>query len=131
MNLKKKTKRNKKNKKNILSGIAHIYSTFNNTIINITDLIGNTIAWKSAGCLGFKGSRKSTSFAAQQVAKEVSNLVKEQGGMIKIEVFVKGAGPGRDTSIRALQESGLEITAINDVTPIPHNGCRPPKRPRS
>ncbi|WBL31243.1 30S ribosomal protein S11 [Candidatus Phytoplasma sacchari] len=131
MNLKKKTKRNKKNKKNILSGIAHIYSTFNNTIINITDLIGNTIAWKSAGCLGFKGSRKSTSFAAQQVAKEVSNLVKEQGGMIKIEIFVKGAGPGRDTSIRALQESGLEITAINDVTPIPHNGCRPPKRPRS
>lgn len=91
---------------------------------------GNTIASKSAGCLGFKNSRKSTSYAAQQVAKQVSDLVKAQG-MKQIEVFVKGAGAGRETSIRALQESGLDITAINEVTPIPHNGCRPPKRPRS
>ncbi|RAM57761.1 30S ribosomal protein S11 [Candidatus Phytoplasma oryzae] len=131
MSLKKtKTKRNKKNKKNVPYGIAHIHSTFNNTILNITDLEGNTIACVSAGHVGFKGSKKSTSFAAQQVSKKAADLAKEQG-MKKIEVFIKGAGSGRETAIRSLQESGLEITAIKDVTPIPHNGCRPPKRPRS
>ncbi|MDV3196379.1 MAG: 30S ribosomal protein S11 [Candidatus Phytoplasma stylosanthis] len=121
--------KSKKIKKNVPSGIAHIQATFNNTIITITDLEGNTIAWSNAGSLGYKGSKKSTSYIAQQVAKKVSTLAKEQG-MKQIEVFVKGPGVGRETSIRSLQESGLEITAIKDVTPLPHNGCSPPKRPR-
>ncbi|XXP77084.1 MAG: 30S ribosomal protein S11 [Lettuce witches'-broom phytoplasma] len=125
---KKRIKR-KKIKKNIPFGIAHIHTTFNNTILTITDLEGDVITWSSAGSLGFKGSRKSTSFAAQQVARKVAGLAKDQG-MQKVEVFIKGPGVGRETSIRSLQESGLEITAIKDVTPIPHNGCRPPKRPR-
>ncbi|KND62767.1 30S ribosomal protein S11 [Candidatus Phytoplasma phoenicium] len=126
---KKKTHRKKKIKKNIPVGIAHIHTTFNNTILTITDLEGNAIVCSNAGSLGFKGSRKSTSFAAQQVARKAATLAKEQG-MQKIEVFIKGPGVGRETSIRSLQESGLEITAIKDVTPVPHNGCRPPKRPR-
>ncbi|MDV3167863.1 MAG: 30S ribosomal protein S11 [Candidatus Phytoplasma stylosanthis] len=125
----KKRIKSKKIKKNVPLGIAHIQATFNNTIITITDLEGNTIAWSNAGSLGYKGSKKSTSYIAQQVAKKVSALAKEQG-MKQIEVFVKGPGVGRETSIRSLQESGLEITAIKDVTPLPHNGCRPPKRPR-
>ncbi|WP_017192655.1 30S ribosomal protein S11 [Italian clover phyllody phytoplasma] len=125
---KKRIKR-KKIKKNVPFGIAHIHTTFNNTILTITDLEGDVITWSSAGSLGFKGSRKSTSFAAQQVARKVAGLAKVQG-MQKVEVFIKGPGVGRETSIRSLQESGLEITAIKDVTPIPHNGCRPPKRPR-
>ncbi|WCA22297.1 30S ribosomal protein S11 [Candidatus Phytoplasma oryzae] len=131
MNLKKKTKRNKKKiKKNISVGIAHITSNFNNTIINITDLFGNTIAKISSGYVGFINHSKSTPYAAQQVAKKVSSLAKEHG-IKQLEIFIKGFGSGRDTSIRGLQESGLEITAIKDVTPVPHNGCRPPKRPRS
>jgi small subunit ribosomal protein S11 len=125
---KKRIKR-KKIKKNVPFGIAHIHTTFNNTILTITDLEGDVITWSSAGSLGFKGSRKSTSFAAQQVARKVAGLAKVQG-MQKVEVFIKGPGVGRETSIRSLQESGLEITAIKDVTPVPHNGCRPPKRPR-
>jgi small subunit ribosomal protein S11 len=125
---KKRIKR-KKIKKNIPLGIAHIHTTFNNTILTITDLEGDVVTWGSAGSLGFKGTRKSTSFAAQQVARKVAMLAKDQG-MKKVEVFIKGPGVGRETSIRSLQESGLEITAIKDVTPIPHNGCRPPKRPR-
>ncbi|KOR75465.1 small subunit ribosomal protein S11 [Candidatus Phytoplasma pruni] len=125
---KKRIKR-KKIKKNVPFGIAHIHTTFNNTILTITDLEGDVITWSSAGSLGFKGSRKSTSFAAQQVARKVAGFAKDQG-MQKVEVFIKGPGVGRETSIRSLQESGLEITAIKDVTPIPHNGCRPPKRPR-
>ncbi|WP_017193337.1 30S ribosomal protein S11 [Vaccinium witches'-broom phytoplasma] len=125
---KKRIKR-KKIKKNVPLGIAHIHTTFNNTILTITDLEGDVITWSSAGSLGFKGSRKSTSFAAQQVARKAAGLAKVQG-MQKVEVFIKGPGVGRETSIRSLQESGLEITAIKDVTPVPHNGCRPPKRPR-
>ncbi|MGE9276838.1 MAG: 30S ribosomal protein S11 [Candidatus Phytoplasma pruni] len=125
---KKRIKR-KKIKKNVPLGIAHIHTTFNNTILTITDLEGDVITWISAGSLGFKGSRKSTSFAAQQVARKAAGLAKVQG-MQKVEVFIKGPGVGRETSIRSLQESGLEITAIKDVTPVPHNGCRPPKRPR-
>ncbi|WP_341266619.1 30S ribosomal protein S11 [Candidatus Phytoplasma fraxini] len=119
----------KKNKINVPIGIAHIQATFNNTIITITDLNGNAVARCSGGLVGYKNSKKSTSYVAQQVAKKVSFLAKEKG-MKQIEVYVKGPGTGRETSIRSLQESGLEITAIKDVTPIPHNGCRPPKRPR-
>ncbi|MDC9031960.1 30S ribosomal protein S11 [Columbia Basin potato purple top phytoplasma] len=129
-NVKKKRRTKlKKNKINVPVGIAHIQATFNNTIITITDLEGNTVSWCSGGLVGYKNSKKSTSYVAQQVAKKVSSLAKEKG-MKQIEVFVKGPGVGRETSIRSLQESGLEITAIRDVTPIPHNGCRPPKRPR-
>jgi small subunit ribosomal protein S11 len=130
MNAKKTTKKiKKKNKKNIPSGIAHIKSTSNNTIITITDLKGNTIAYSNAGSLGYEGSRKSTAYAAQRVAKKAAQLAQEQG-MKTVEVYIKGPGAGREASIRSLRESGLEITAIKDVTPIPHNGCRPPKRPR-
>ncbi|AYJ00937.1 30S ribosomal protein S11 [Candidatus Phytoplasma ziziphi] len=125
----KKRVKVKKSKKNVPVGIAHIQATFNNTIITITDLEGNTIAWCSGGLLGYKNSKKSTSYIAQQVAKKVSSLAKDKG-MKQIEVFVKGPGVGREISIRSLQESDLEITAIRDVTPVPHNGCRPPKRPR-
>ena len=121
--------RKRKVKKNVPEGIAHIHSTFNNTITTITDLEGNAIAWSSSGALGFKGSKKSTPFAAG-VAAEAAGKAAFEIGMRKVEVFVKGLGPGRETAIRSLQTAGLEITAINDVTPIPHNGCRPPKRPR-
>ncbi|MDL2292337.1 30S ribosomal protein S11 [Acholeplasma sp. OttesenSCG-928-E16] len=124
---KKSTKR--RVKKNIPLGIAHIHTTFNNTIVTITDLNGNAISWCSAGALGIKGSRKSTPFAAQ-MASEAAAKAAMDNGMIKVEVSVKGPGPGREAAIRSLQTAGLEITAIKDVTPVPHNGCRPPKRPR-
>jgi small subunit ribosomal protein S11 len=121
--------RKKKIKKNIERGQAHIQSTFNNTIITITDVTGNAISWASAGGLGFKGSRKSTPFAAQMAAEEAAKVAMEHG-LRSIEVFVKGPGSGREAAIRALQAAGLEISSIKDVTPIPHNGCRPPKRRR-
>lgn len=124
---KKTTKR--KVRKNIPLGIAHIHTTFNNTIVTITDVDGNAIAWSSAGALGYKGSRKSTPFAAQLTAEAVAKSAMDNG-MLRVEVSVKGPGPGREAAIRSLQAAGLEITAINDVTPVPHNGCRPPKRPR-
>jgi len=124
---KKTTKR--KVRKNIPLGVAHIHTTFNNTIVTITDMDGNAIAWSSAGALGYKGSRKSTPFAAQLTAESVAKSAMDNG-MIKVEVSVKGPGPGREAAIRSLQAAGLEITAIRDVTPVPHNGCRPPKRPR-
>ncbi len=125
----KKRTTKRKIKKNIPLGIAHIHTTFNNTIVTITDMDGNAIAWSSAGALGFKGSRKSTPFAAQMSAESVAKTAMDNG-MIKVEVSVKGPGPGREAAIRSLQAAGLEITAIKDVTPVPHNGCRPPKRPR-
>lgn len=123
----KKTK--KKEKKNILHGQAHIKSTFNNTVVTITDLEGNAVAWASAGNVGFKGSRKSTPFAAQLAAEAASKRAQEHG-LRKVDVFVKGPGAGRETAIRSLQASGLEVLGINDVTPVPHNGCRPRKRRR-
>jgi len=119
----------KKEKKNINYGIAHIKSTFNNTIVNITDLGGDTIAWGSAGTMGFKGSRKSTPFAAQVTANSVAKLAQEHG-VVKVDVRVKGVGSGRETAVRSLQAAGLEIGKITDVTPVPHNGCRPSKRRR-
>lgn len=121
--------RKRKVKKNIPEGKAHIHSTFNNTIVTITDNDGNVISWASAGTLGFKGSKKKTPFAAGMSA-EAAGKAAYDAGMRKVEVFVKGMGAGRETAIRSIQVSGLEITAITDVTPIPHNGCRPPKRPR-
>ena len=119
----------KKEKKNIPVGIAHIQSTFNNTIVTITTVDGDVLAWASAGGLGFKGSRKSTPFAAQMAAEACAKKAMEQG-MRQLEVNVKGPGAGREAAIRALQAVGLEISSIKDVTPIPHNGCRPPKRRR-
>jgi small subunit ribosomal protein S11 len=121
--------RKRKVRKNIPTGVAHIHSTFNNTIVTITDPAGNAVAWSSAGALGFKGSKKSTPFAAQ-MASEACAKAALDNGMMKVEVTVKGPGPGREAAIRSLQIAGLEITSIKDVTPIPHNGCRPPKRPR-
>ncbi len=121
--------RKKRVRKNVAKGVAHIHSTFNNTIVTITDEAGNAISWSSAGALGFKGSRKSTPFAAQMTAEAAGKAAVDQG-MKTIEVNVKGPGPGREAAVRSLQTAGLEITVINDVTPIPHNGCRPPKRPR-
>ena len=119
----------RKVKRNIPNGVAHIHSTFNNTIVTITDVEGNAIAWSSAGALGFKGSKKSTPFAASQDSEACAKAALDSG-MIKVEVAVKGPGPGREAAIRSLQVAGLEITSIKDVTPIPHNGCRPPKKPR-
>ena len=119
----------KKEKKNITEGVAHIQSTFNNTIITITDLSGNVISWSSAGLQGFKGSRKSTPFAAQMAAEDAVRKAKEQG-MRRVQVFIKGPGAGRESALRSLQLAGLTITIIRDVTPVPHNGCRPPKRRR-
>ena len=116
-------------KKSVPVGLAHIHSTFNNTIVTITDPEGNAIAWSSAGALGFKGSKKSTPFAASQASEACAKAALDSG-MIKVEVAVKGPGPGREAAIRSLQVAGLEITSIKDVTPIPHNGCRPPKKPR-
>ncbi len=116
-------------KKNVPFGVAHIHSTFNNTIVTITDPAGNALAWSSAGALGYKGSRKSTPFAAQLASEAAAKAAMDQG-VVKVEVSVKGPGPGREAAIRSLQVAGLEITAIKDVTPVPHNGCRPPKRPR-
>jgi len=125
----KKVVRKRRERKNIERGEAHIRATFNNTIITITDVAGNAVAWASAGELGFKGSRKSTPFAAQMAAEAAAKAAMEHGMKI-IEVFVKGPGSGREAAIRALQSVGLEINMIKDVTPIPHNGCRPPKRRR-
>ncbi|HWR90633.1 MAG TPA: 30S ribosomal protein S11 [Dissulfurispiraceae bacterium] len=124
-----KKRTGKKVKKNIPNGAAHIQTTFNNTIVTITDLIGNVIAWSSAGSLGFKGSRKGTPFAAQLASETAAKKAMEMG-LRQVEVYVKGPGAGRETAIRALQAAGLEITLIKDVTPVPHNGCRPPKRRR-
>jgi len=121
--------RKRRVKKDVPNGIAFIHSTYNNTIVTLTDERGNAIAWSSAGALGFKGSRKSTPFAAQMASEAAAKAAMEQG-MQKVEVSVKGPGPGREAAIRALQAAGLDITAIKDVTPVPHNGCRPPKRPR-
>ena len=124
---KKKTK--KKSLKNITSGIAHVLATFNNTIVTICDKQGNTVVWSSCGSVGFKGSKKSTPFAAQIAAKNAAKKALEQG-LKDVEVFVKGPGSGRESAIRAIQAAGLRVSAIKDVTPIPHNGCRPPKRRR-
>ncbi len=124
-----RTRVRKREKKNVLHGEAHIKSTFNNTIITITDKQGNTIVWASAGTVGFKGSRKSTPFAAQVAAENAAKKAQEHG-MKKVDVFVKGPGSGRETAIRTLQANGLEVVSITDVTPQPHNGCRPPKRRR-
>ena len=125
----KKVVRKRRVKKNIPSGVAHIHSTFNNTIITITDPNGNVVSWSAAGAVGFKGSKKSTPFAAQ-MASEAAAKAAMENGMIKVEVVVKGPGPGREAAIRSLQVAGLQITSIQDCTPVPHNGCRPPKRPR-
>ena len=119
----------KKKIRNITKGVAHIQASFNNTIVTITDPQGNTVCWSSAGGAGFKGSKKSTPFAAQRASEMVARKAIENG-MKEIEVFIKGPGSGRESAIRALQASGLKVTAIKDVTPIPHNGCRPPKRRR-
>lgn len=128
--VKKKTGRTKRReRKNIERGVAHIKSTFNNTFISITDVDGNAISWSSAGNVGYKGSRKSTPFAAQLAAEAAAKVAMEHG-MRQVEVFVKGPGAGREAAIRSLQAAGLEVNAIKDVTPIPHNGCRPPKRRR-
>lgn len=126
---KKQQVRKRRIKKNIARGMAHIHSTFNNTIVTITDEAGNAISWSSAGALGFKGSRKSTPYAAQMAAEAAGKAAMDHG-MKSVAVEVKGPGPGREAAVRALQVAGLDITMINDVTPIPHNGCRPPKRPR-
>lgn len=126
---KTKTRTRKRQRKNIESGVAHIRSTFNNTIVMISDVHGNAISWSSAGSLGFKGSRKSTPFAAQMAAEAAAKGAIENG-MKTVEVSVKGPGSGRESAIRSLQANGLDVSAIRDVTPIPHNGCRPPKRRR-
>ena len=128
-NVTKKTVTRRRDRKNIEKGAAHIHSSFNNTIVTITDVKGNVISWASAGGLGFKGSRKSTPFAAGEVAETAAKKAMEHG-LKTVDVFVKGPGSGREAAIRALQTAGLEISAIKDVTPIPHNGCRPPKRRR-
>jgi small subunit ribosomal protein S11 len=119
----------RRDRKNVETGVAHIKSTFNNTIVTISDVAGNVISWASAGTVGFKGSRKSTPYAAQMAAEQAARAAMEHG-MKTVEVAVKGPGAGREAAIRALQAAGLEISGIRDVTPIPHNGCRPPKRRR-
>ncbi|MFQ5925860.1 MAG: 30S ribosomal protein S11 [Terriglobia bacterium] len=126
---KKKEFRKKREKRHVVQGIAHVRATFNNTIITITDTDGNVVAWASAGSIGFKGSRKGTPFAAQQASGRAARAAREQG-MRTIEVRVKGPGSGRESAVRALGVAGLQVTMIRDVTPIPHNGCRPPKRRR-
>ncbi|MBQ7380541.1 MAG: 30S ribosomal protein S11 [Clostridia bacterium] len=125
----KKVVKKRRERKNIEKGAVHISATFNNTIITITDVAGNAISWASAGELGFKGSRKSTPFAAQSAAEQAARLAMEHG-LKFVEVYVKGPGSGRESAIRALEAVGLQVTMIKDVTPIPHNGCRPPKRRR-
>jgi small subunit ribosomal protein S11 len=125
----KRIRTRKKEKKNIQNGVVHIQSTFNNTIVTITDPIGNVVAWSSAGVQGFKGSRKSTPFAAQLAAEDAAKKAMEHG-MRNVEVYVKGPGPGRESALRSLQATGFNVVIIKDVTPIPHNGCRPPKRRR-
>jgi small subunit ribosomal protein S11 len=119
----------KKVKRSVANGVVHIQSTFNNTIVTVTDSVGNTVAWSSAGVLGFKGSRKSTPFAAQVAAEDAAKKAIE-AGMKNVEVYIKGPGPGRESALRALQNTGFNVTSIKDVTPVPHNGCRPPKRRR-
>lgn len=126
---KKVTVRRRRDRKNIERGAAHIQSTFNNTIVTISDVNGNAISWASAGGLGFRGSKKSTPFAAQTAAETAAKAAMEHG-LKSVEVYVKGPGSGREAAIRALQAAGLDVTMIKDVTPIPHNGCRPPKRRR-
>ena len=121
--------RKRKVKKNVPEGQAHIHVTYNNTIITITDMDGSTISWASAGTIGYKGSKKKTPFAAGMAA-EAAGKAAYDAGMRKVEAYVNGVGPARDTALRSLQTGGLEVTAMSDVTPIPHNGCRPPKRPR-
>ena len=121
--------RRKKAKRSVSEGVLHIHSTFNNTIVTITDLQGNTLSWASAGNVGFKGSRKSTPFAAQLAAEKAARQAQEHG-LQKVDVFVKGPGSGRETAIRSLAAAGLEVSGIQDVTPVPHNGCRPRKRRR-
>ncbi len=125
----KKIRTKKKEKKNVSSGVVHIQSTFNNTIVTITDAGGNVIAWSSSGVQGFKGSRKSTPFAAQLAAEDAARKAMEQG-MKTVEVYVKGPGAGRESALRSLQAVGFHVLTIKDVTPVPHNGCRPPKRRR-
>ncbi|HOJ09484.1 MAG TPA: 30S ribosomal protein S11 [Clostridiales bacterium] len=125
----KRTTRKRRERKNIERGAAHIRSTFNNTIVTITDTAGNAVSWASSGGLGFRGSKKSTPFAAQMAAETAAKAAMEHG-MKTVEVYVKGPGSGREAAIRALQAAGLEVNLIKDVTPIPHNGCRPPKRRR-
>ena len=125
----KKVVRKRRERKNVEKGAAHIRATYNNTIVTITDVNGNAVSWASAGELGFKGSRKSTAFAAQMAAETAANASKEFG-LKSVDVLVKGPGSGREAAIRALQTAGLDVTMIKDVTPIPHNGCRPPKRRR-
>ena len=119
----------KKVKKNILNGVVHIQSSFNNTIVTITDPMGNVVAWSTAGMNGFKGSRKSTPFAAQLASEDAAKKAKEHG-LKNVEVYVKGPGPGRESAVKSLQAAGLNVTIIKDVTPVPHNGCKPPKRRR-
>lgn len=127
--VKKATTKRRRDRKNIERGAAHIQSTFNNTIVTITDVAGNAISWASAGGLGFRGSKKSTPYAAQTAAETAAKAAMEHG-LHSVDVYVKGPGQGREAAIRALQAAGLEVTLIKDVTPIPHNGCRPPKRRR-
>ena len=125
----KVTRTKKKVRKNILNGVVHIQSTFNNTIVTVTDPVGNVISWSSAGMNGFKGSRKSTPFASQLASETAAKKAMEHG-LKNVEVFVKGPGPGRESAIKALQAAGLTVTMIKDITPVPHNGCKPPKRRR-
>lgn len=125
----KRATRKRRERKNIERGVAHIRSTFNNTIVTMTDVSGNALSWSSAGSLGFRGSKKSTPFAAQMAAETAAKAAMEHG-LKTVEVYVKGPGSGREAAIRALQAAGLEVSLIKDVTPIPHNGCRPPKRRR-
>src|ERR671919_2170933 len=124
-----KTARKKRGRKNIAEGVVHIHSTFNNTIVTITDYQGNVISWSSAGAMGFKGSRKGTPFAAQQAADNAAKKAMDHG-VRSVQVFVRGPGAGRESALRSLQAAGIHISLIKDVTPIPHNGCRPPKRRR-
>ena len=127
--VKKAVSKKRREKKNVEKGAAHIRSTFNNTLVTISDTAGNTVSWASAGEMGFKGSRKSTPYAAQTAAEHAAKIAVDQG-MKTVEVYVRGPGAGREAAIRALATAGLEVTLIRDVTPIPHNGCRPPKRRR-
>ncbi len=127
---KKRTKESKKEKRTVNSGIVHVYSTFNNTIITVTDSLGNTLAWESGGTAGFKGTRKSTPYAAQVAAQKAIKKAMNEYGLQEAEVWVKGPGAGRESVIRSVQSAGIKIKAIRDVTPIPHNGCRPTARRR-
>jgi small subunit ribosomal protein S11 len=120
----------RRERKNVLHGQVHIHASFNNTIITITDMQGNTLCWASSGSSGFKGSRKSTPFAAQLAAQSAANAARNDFNMREADVFVKGPGPGRESSIRSLQAAGIQVTSITDITPLPHNGCRPPKKRR-